>query len=76
MTSAHKKRKKENIDTYVNVDPGDVEDFCGGLLSRCVTVELMPAAVPLERVKRSLLQIVMAAQNHLLTTLHYLRNYF
>lgn len=76
VTRAIKERKKGSIDTYVNVNPSDVEDFHGRLLDRCVTVELVPATVPLEGVKRSLLEIVMAAQNHLLTTLHYLRNYF
>lgn len=67
---------RKYIDTYVNVNTGDVEDFCGRLLAGRVAVELVPASVPLEGVKRSLLEIVMAAENHLLTTLHHLRNYF
>lgn len=62
--------------TYVNVDPGNVEGFRGGVLAGRETVELMPATVPLERVKGRLLEIVMAAQHRLLTTLHCLRNYF
>lgn len=72
-----KKRKKKWIDTHVNVNPGNIEDLGRRLLARCVTVELVPAAqVPLEGVKGRLLEIVMAAENHLLTTFRYLRNYF
>lgn len=71
-----KKKKKKWIDTHVNVNPGNIEDLGRRLLARCVTVELVPAAVPLEGVKGRLLEIVMAAENHLLTTFRYLRNYF
>lgn len=69
-------KKKKWIDTHVNVNPGNIEDLGRRLLAGRVTVELVPAAVPLEGVKRRLLEIVMAAENHLLTTFRYLRNYF
>lgn len=49
------------MQTYVNVNPGNIEDFGGRCLAGCETVELVPAAVPLERVERRLLEIVMAA---------------
>lgn len=71
-----KHKKKKWIDTHVNVNPGNIEDLGRRLLAGRVTVELVPAAVPLEGVKRRLLEIVMAAENHLLTTFRYLRNYF
>lgn len=46
--------------TYVDINPGDVEDLGGWILAGRESVEFMSSPVPLERIEWRLLQIIMA----------------
>lgn len=47
--------------TYINVYPSDIKNLVGLFFGRRVSVELVPTAVPLDRVKGRPLEIIMAA---------------
>lgn len=53
------------IKTHVNVDPGEVEDFDVGVVSGRVSVELVGAPVPFERVQLHALEVVVTLKEHL-----------
>jgi len=66
---------RSRLVTYVDINSRNVEDFGRWFLSGRESVELMLAPVPLEGIEWRILQIIMAPQNHLLATLHHLRNH-
>lgn len=68
--------RKEIKTTYVDINPGDVEDLGGRVFGGRESVEFVSAPVPLEGVERRRLKIIITPQNRLLTTLHHVRDYF